>query len=652
MKERRCDRARRGVELALLLCAGLLFASPGADAHAAAVGDSLRVYRLGEIIVSADRFSHDRQPSTASYSAADIERRPGTNAGEILKGTAGINISTGAKDETGITMRGFGSRRVAILVDGRPMNLPYYGTFDLSSVSTDKLDGIVVVRGPASVTYGANVMGGVVNFVTARGKDRLGTRVRGRIGNHDTGEVHVTHGRARGNWDLLLSARGAGSDGSILPAGFRPVIGTGFEDGGLRNNSDVAEWDLFGKLGYTRDPRVDLALSVGYHTQEKGVPGAADEERYWRFTDWRRYFADLTMRRRLSPATQLEAKGYGDIFVNTLVDYEDATYDPSAVFYNSTHDTWDAGGIVALEHAWSATHHATYGCNVREDQIKKRMNPSEPWIFHHQVTGSVYAQHLARLHPRLSGSLGLADDFMVYNHLRTVDHVLGCSAGLTTPLSAGWHASGSLGQSSRFPTLSQLWGSGSGNRHLRPEIARRYELGVDGQAGHGVRTDATLFWNGLTDLIDRNVRRNGRYENISSARTWGAEATGAIRSLDRIELQMSYTYTRSENRQSGQPLDLVPRHKVDGRIVIDSPGGDTQWTLMVTHAGSRFDGEAMTADQTLPAYTTADCRITTRVARFLAFSLDIQNIGDYSYEEEVLYPAPGRSVLFSTVLDF
>jgi outer membrane cobalamin receptor len=687
------ERPRRGARLALLFCAGLLFAPPGAAAGTVgktlgatsdpaepvgsvaaraargnsavptggvasvaaggtARGDSLRIYRLGEIIVTADRFSRERHTSTAAFSVTDIEQLPARTVAELIKGTAGVGISTGQKDEAGITMRGFGSRRVAILLDGRPMNLPYYGTFDLSSVSTDDLDGVVVERGPTSVTYGANVMGGVVNLITARGKDRPGTRLRVRTGNHDTGEVHLTQGWVRHGWDLYLSGRAAGSDGIVLPAGFRPISGSGFETGGLRDNSDTGEWDLFGKLGYTRDPQVDLALSLGYHTQEKGVPGAVDEERYWRFTDWRRYFADLTMRRRLSPATQLNAKGYGDIFVNTLVDYEDATYNPSAVFYESTHDTWDTGGIVALERTWTPTHHATYGFSVREDQIKKRMNPTEAWLFHHQVTGSVYAQHVAQIHPRLSGSLGLADDFMVYNHLRTVDHVVGYSAGLTTPLRTGWRLCASVGQSSRFPTLSQLWGSDSGNRHLRAEVARRYELGVDGQIAGGLRTDGTIFWNGLTDLIDRNVRRAGRYENICSARTWGAEAGCAIRSLDQVDLQLSYTYTRSENRESGQPLDLVPRHKVDGRLVVATPGGDTQWALTVTHAGSRFDGEALTAHQTLPAHTTADCRVTTRVARFLTLSLDIQNIGDYSYEEEVRYPAPGRSVLFSASFDF
>jgi len=660
-------RARTGVRLAggalLMVLFGGSYAGAagpagssgiagGTPAGAEAAVDSARVYRLGEIIVNADRPSPEMRASTDAYSAVDLERLPVSTARDVLKGTPGVIVSTGQKDEAGIAMRGFGPRRVAIQVDGRPMNLPYYGNFDLSSISSDKLDGILVARGPASVTFGANAMGGVVNFVTARGRDRLGTRVRLSAGNRDTGEVQLTHGLARGAWDLFLSARAAGSDGATLPSGFRPLRGAGREDGGLRDNSDYAAWDLFGKLGYNPDFRTDIALSGGYQTQEKGLPAAVDEERYWRYSDWRRYFADLTLRRQLSPDLQLEAKGYGDVFVNTLVDYEDATYDPSAVFYDSTHDTWDAGGIVSLERAWSPEHRGTYGCTLREDQIRKRMNPTDPWLYHHQVTGSVYAQHVARLSRRFTGSLGLADDFAAYNHLRTVDHVPGGTAGLAATVSERWTVTGSAGQSSRFPTLSQLWGSQSGNRNLRAEVARRCEAGVDGRPVPAVQTEGVVFWNDLRDLIDRDLRRGGRYENIRSARTWGAETTGALRLSDRAELQLSYTYTRSRNRDTDQPLDLVPRHKADGRLVLQTHGGDTQWALLVTRAGSRYDDEALTADRTLPAYTTADCRITTRLARFLAVSLDIRNLGDACYEEEVMFPAPGRSVLFTALLDF
>ena len=95
----------------------------------------------------------------------------------------------------------------------------------------------------------------------------------------------------------------------------------------------------------------------------------------------------------------------------------------------------------------------------------------------------------------------------------------------------------------------------------------------------------------------------------------------------------------------------MPEHKVDGRLIASTRDGATHWVLAVTHVGSRFDSEALTADQTLPAYTTADCQVLTRLGKHVSVGLEILNVGDKNYEEEVMYPAPGRTVLFSAGLD-
>lgn len=614
--------------------------------------DSSRVFLLGEVIVTADRPHQGLPVRSGALEFSELAQRPGSSASELLKSMPGVSVSAGRKDEASIAIRGFGARRVAILVDGRPMNLPYYGTFDLASLDADKLEEIRVVRGPASVTYGPNVMGGVVNFVTARGRDHAGTRLRVTGGSHNTGEVLVTHGLVMDRWDLYVSARAGGSDGSVLSHDFRPTGYPGTENGDYRDNSDRAEVDLFAKLGYRDGAGTDAAFSWGYLEVEKGVPSAIDEERYWRFTDWRRYFGDLTLSRRLGPATTLQAKAYGDVFVNTLVDYEDDRYDPAAAFYNSTHDNWDLGGIVSLEHDWTHRLHGTHGLSLREDQIKKRMNPDEPWLYHHQLTGSIYSEHYARLRGTLWATLGLADHFMIHNHLRDVDHSPGFAAGLTARPAPAWGLIASAGQGTRFPTLSQLWSQNTGNRDLAPEVARRFEAGADWTPRREVRAEATLFWNELRDLIDRDNRRAGRYYNIQGARSRGLELDGTIRPRDWLEAQASYTYTEAENRDTGRPLDLIPEHKIDGRLTASAPGGDTRWTLVVTHVGSRFDSESLSADQTLEAYTVTDCQVTSRVGRSWSLTLEVMNIGDVHYEEEVMYPAPGRTVLISAAVDF
>jgi iron complex outermembrane recepter protein len=614
--------------------------------------DSAQVHYLGEIIVTTDGLADESSVRTTVFSAHELESTPGTTARDLLKAVPGVGISTGRKDEAKITIRGFNARRVAILVDGRPMNIPYYGDFNLASIHSDKLEKIVIVKGPSSVSYGPNVMGGVVNFVSTSGRDHPGTSLTLRAGDNETGEFRLSHGLVKGTCDFYLSLRGGKGEGSLLSRDFTPTGYSGHEDGGSRNNSDWEEWDLFGKLGIHQGSKTDLALSFGYHSQEKGVPGAADEERYWRFTDWKRYFADLTLRRQLGPQTHLEAKGYGDIFTNTLVDYEDERYDINSVYYNSTHHNWDLGTIIALEHDWSATHHGTYGITVREDQIKKRMNPTDPWRYHHQVVASLYGEHQGRLAGKFNGTIGLSDNLVVHNHLKDVDHVLGYSAGINTSLKPGWRLFTAFGQSSRFPTLNQLWSLNSGNRELLPEVTQRFELGLDATIRPRIQGEATFFYNVMDELITRDVRRQGRYYNISAASTWGFELGSYIDFADWLQVNSAYTFTHTENDDTGQDLDLIPEHKIDTRVTACSRDRRTEWTFIVTCVGDRFDSEALTADQRLSGYITADCQVNTLLSPHLTLALEALNLSDVSYEEEVGYPAPGRSLYVSLTLDY
>ena len=64
-------------------------------------------------------------------------------------------------------MRGGQSNYAQLLVDGVPVNDPG-GAFDLANLTTDNIDRIEMVRGPASVLYGADAMSGVIQIFTRR----------------------------------------------------------------------------------------------------------------------------------------------------------------------------------------------------------------------------------------------------------------------------------------------------------------------------------------------------------------------------------------------------------------------------------------------------------------------------------------------------
>ena len=141
--------------LALVLCSMLvLCAELFADEVDSTKGD-LPVHYLGEVVVTAER---TQKPPTAvtEVTANVIESRGATTAGEALSSVPGVWVSTGYKNSTEIKLRGFESKHVLILVDGRPVNLPYYGNLDLSSLPVGNISKIKVIKGPAASVYGAN----------------------------------------------------------------------------------------------------------------------------------------------------------------------------------------------------------------------------------------------------------------------------------------------------------------------------------------------------------------------------------------------------------------------------------------------------------------------------------------------------------------
>jgi iron complex outermembrane receptor protein len=87
---------------------------------------------------------------------------------EALRYAPGVMVTVGHKEEYALKLRGVDSRRIALLVDGVPVVEPFFGSFDLKTVSAGGIQTLQVTKGPSSVLYGPNTLGGIVNVITRR----------------------------------------------------------------------------------------------------------------------------------------------------------------------------------------------------------------------------------------------------------------------------------------------------------------------------------------------------------------------------------------------------------------------------------------------------------------------------------------------------
>ena len=151
---------------------------------------------LPPVTVSAARGSDIEKldVSTTLLSRQQIQAMPETGVDQIVNKIPGVwtfTVPTGQLHPTGqpFSIRGFGSSttiNTLVMVDGVPINDPYFRTVDWSVVSKDSIDRIEVIRGGGATSLWGNMaMGGVVNIIT-RQPSRTGASLDANYGSYDT----------------------------------------------------------------------------------------------------------------------------------------------------------------------------------------------------------------------------------------------------------------------------------------------------------------------------------------------------------------------------------------------------------------------------------------------------------------------------------
>jgi outer membrane cobalamin receptor len=619
--------------LALVLCYMLvLYANVLADEVDSTKGD-LPVHYLGEVVVTAER---TQKPPTAitEVTANAIESHGATTAGEALSSVPGVWISTGYKNSTEIKLRGFESKHVLILVDGRPVNLPYYGNLDLSSLPVGNISKIKVIKGPAASLYGANTMGGIVNIVTKRTAQRRTGDLVLSFGTADTWNSILNFGSRIDKLDFWFSAGKSRSNGFYVSDDFNPGK---WEDGDLRDNSDYDRLNLDGKLNYRLSEQTDLSLSLGYFDGDKGLPGGVNEElpRYWRFVEWKRRYFDLAGESYLGDRWYLKAKLYYDGCKNRLVDYD------SSFGYDSIHDSWDVGASLLGKLDWKEGNESSWGVNVRQDGIDKRMDVDEEWETFKTVTTSAFTQHQLQLIERVSLDLGAAWNVLTSEGLDKAKNSFDPSVGAWLTVAEPLRVRLSASRATRFPTLRHLYGFDSGNPDLKPERALKLEAGLEFDITSDLHGTADFFRNNVKDLIERKGR-GYQYTNFDRVILQGIEVGFDGRIFRRLTFNTDYTYLDAYEDETEYWLPYRPTHKVDWSLSYLFRFG------LTAYSSGQYVSRRVTPhpeSEQLPHYFVANLKISQKLFdRFHPF-LEIKNVFDEDYEEEKDFPMPGRTFL-------
>jgi outer membrane receptor protein involved in Fe transport len=147
-----------------------------AVAATGAAAPALAQDNLGEIVVTGSRIRSANLEATTpvtQVTAADVVTQGVTRIEDLVNqlpqafAAQNVTVANGATGTATLNLRGLGSPRTLVLVDGR--RLPYGGVTnsaaDINQIPTQMVERVDILTGGASAVYGSDAVAGVVNFV-------------------------------------------------------------------------------------------------------------------------------------------------------------------------------------------------------------------------------------------------------------------------------------------------------------------------------------------------------------------------------------------------------------------------------------------------------------------------------------------------------
>ncbi len=623
--------------------------------------------------------------------AEDIAATNSKTVAEALSYAPGVKVTTGRKNEPNVSIRNFDQSQALILIDGVPYYETNFGKLDLNQIPTDNVARIEVIKGGASVLYGANALAGVVNIITKQPSEKPFTSATVEFSENNTYRLSASHGMKKGIWNWWLNASYLNSDGWNLSDDYQPRKGTltrspggkstvVFEDGGKRDNSDITSKNFWAKFGAT--PLKDSEFFVNFHylNKDKGAPASTDANsvflnrpafstanvRIQNYEDWG---VDLDGRHRLNDQWNMKAKLFYHHHNDDYVSYADSALTKQIAI--SRYEDYIMGGSYFVDYQPVKWNNLRMSLHYKEDNHKERDDAYLPFAESKSYTGSWGLEDEFTLVKNLSLVGGVSYDWFDVTQAqknvtdsKTGNFVQQISnpqpntsefnpmAGLNYQVVDGTKLFGSIARKSRFPTLQQLYSSKGGNTDLASEKSLNYTVGVDQALGKVGQLEFALFYHDVTDLISRDAPGTlGTYLNYGNVKRMGFELGGSVYPLDGLLLRGDYTYIDSKNESDGRVTDDVtfsPQHKLDLGVQYVLPQVKTKLDLTGLYVGEAFSQLPTPQNKNLETLKTGDYfltnfKVTQPILKWFEVYVAVNNIFDINYEPEYGFPGPGRA---------
>lgn len=599
--------------------------------------DTLPAQELAPAVVTGTRNATDIRhlPMTlSSISRAELTRNYQTSVlptvSELVpglfvtsRGMMGYGVSTGAAGS--MKVRGIGSgAQTLVLIDGQPQYAGLMGHPIPDAYQTMMAEKVEVLRGPASVLYGSNAMGGVMNIVTRKPlTDGSRTSVMLEGGSYGTFQGQATNQTRAGKFSSSAGINYGRTDGH-------------------RSNSNFEQMSGFAKLGYEISDKWSAAADLSLihfnasNPGEESNPYIDNDSKITRglaslqltndygklsgavraFYDWGHHNINDGYHPGGTPQTQLYL--HND-FITGLTAYE------SAALFNGNRTTLGIDYQHFGGKAWN---------RVIETGEHKRLAQKEQ----DEVAGYVdFRQDISQI---LTLDAGLRVDW----HSQTGTEIVP-QGGLTLHLPSDAQIRAMVSKGFRNPVIREMYMFRPANADLRPERLMNYEIAYsDLFFNRRLKIGLNLFYLKAENLISTTMA-DGRPLNVNTGATEnsGIEFETSFRALDNLALNANYSYLHMSS-----PVTGAPEHKL--YIGADYSLGDLSLSTGVQYIAALYMAASKNADKEY--FTLWNLTASYRIIKIMKAFVRGENLLAQKYQTMQGFTMPRATVMAGVQLDF
>jgi outer membrane cobalamin receptor len=631
-----------GTACALAFCLLIAPAVIRADEEKQKTAEQDQAAKITEEILVVGKAPKSQPVSTVTTIAETlIEQYKPRDLAEAIQYAPGVNITVGSKREATLKLRGMDARRIALLIDGVPSYEPYFGSFDLKTVSAAGIDSVQVTKGPSSVLYGPNTLAGIVNVITRRpGEDPFLT-VQGSAGERKTYTAGLDGGFRLNRFSFVGDVGWQNSDGFAYPDA---------ETGDKTDlmNTNYERFTLNTKVYYAPSDNTEIMINGGFYQSEYDMPPTlgVQKARYWYFKNWDRYTLNGGGFTSLGEGATLRFRAFYVNYRNTMDQFKDLAMTKRQ--FESTYDNYVYGAFALSEFNLASWNTLKASLNYQQDVARIQDDVGLAFDKYDQETFSAAVEDQISLGDQwqvVGGlSFDLIDKFFSGTYSRFNPMV-----GLKFTPSDVLDIHLSFSQKSRFPNMRSMYSPSSGNPDLLSETGTNAEAGFTWDPG--VRLSGAVFLYKFKNMIDSYVLADGtkRYLNVGEAVINGFELQ-AQKSLGWLEGTLNYTYVDAENKTDSRPLDAMSAHNFNFDLSVFPVGGLRFSVYGLSASKSYWYDFSSGKNFDIPAYFNLDAILAYDFGRFEVFVKATNLFDDYIYTEPI-FPWRARFFEFGVRVD-